>query len=133
MPECIPYYEPDQPLTGQATAAVVGKTFADISADIESGPLLSTSAGGGNVKVATCAAGVRGVGVFAYDGPNIGDKVPLFGPGTVCPITAGAAITFGQEVEVGAAGKVIPLAAGKAVGKALTGAAANADAMIRLY
>ena len=49
------------------------------------------------------------------------------------PVTAGAAITAGAEVEVGASGKAITLASGKAVGRALTTAANNADVYVRLY
>jgi hypothetical protein len=131
--ECIPYYEPGTRITGHATATVVGKTIADVSGNFQSGPLLSATSEGGNIQVATCAAGVRGIGVFGYDGVS-GDKIPLItGPGIVAPVTAGATITAGQEVEVGSAGKVIPLASGRPVGKALSGASANADCPIRLY
>lgn len=55
------------------------------------------------------------------------------GPGMIVPVTAGAAITAGQEVEVGTAGQAIPLAAGKSVGLAVDSAANGADAAIRLY
>ena len=51
----------------------------------------------------------------------------------VIPVTAGAGITFGQEVEVGAAGKAVPLASGKAAGMCLSGATNGNDAIIKLY
>jgi hypothetical protein len=48
-------------------------------------------------------------------------------------VVCGATITAGQEVQSDANGAAIPLAAGKANGIAMTGAAAAADAEIKLY
>lgn len=131
---CYPYYEPGTRLTGHATAAVTGKRFAKISGDIQSGPGLSTATDGGNIRVATCGAGEKAVGVFGHDQAS-GQKVPLInGPGIVVPMTSGAAITAGQEVQSDATGRAIPLAAGKSNGMALSGVgAADTDVMVRLY
>ncbi len=131
------FTEVDDDLSVRATANVVGKTFGAISADIQSGPAVTTTAlpvtwDGGNFQAATCGAGVKADGVFAYDA-LAGQLLPLKAPGKIVPVTAGAAITAGQEVQSDAAGKAIPLAAGRPCGKAFTTAAANADCFVRLY
>lgn len=135
---CVPLFDGgDKPVTVRATANVVGKTFGAISADIQSGPAITTTAlpatwDGGNLQAATCAAGAKADGVFAYDQVS-GQVVPLLKHGNTVPVTAGAAVTAGQQVEVGANGKAIPLASGIAVGKATTTAANNADCFVELY
>jgi hypothetical protein len=136
---CTPLYaEPDEPITGHTTAAVVGKTFANISANIQSGPGITTLAlpaafDGGNISVATCAAKAKPIGVFAYDRAE-GEPVTLLcSPGLVVPVTAGEAITAGEEVESDAGGKAIKLAAGKPAGRAFTTAEAGKDCFVRLY
>lgn len=135
---CNPMFGCEKPITMHASAAVVGKTFADISATIQSGPsittvALSTTFDGGNLVTATAAAKAKAIGVYAYDRAE-GEPVPvLYEAGGVLPVTAGAAITATEEVEVGANGKAIPLAAGKAVGKATTTAGNGEDCFVRLY
>ena len=79
---------------------------------------------------AICGA-LRLDGVAAFDAAA-GAQVSVIGEGVV-PVTARTAITAGVEVEVGASGKAITLASGKAVGRALTTAANNADVYVRLY
>lgn len=146
---CTPYYEPGTRITGKPTADVTGKRFVKISADIESGPALSTSTGGGNIKVAPCGAGQRAVGVAAYDASlTSGETVPLInGPGTVVPITAGAGgVTAGDEISSDATGKAVTATAAenanpaiaatfgtKVLGLAFNTAIAGADVMVRLY
>jgi hypothetical protein len=135
---CHPMFGTGEPITGHTSAAVVGKTFAAISGPIQSGPnittvALSTTFDGGNIVVATAAAKAKAIGVFAYD-RAINEPVPvLYKAGGVLPLTAGEAITAGEQVEVGAAGKPIKLAAGTAVGVAVTTAANGEDVFIRLY
>ena len=51
----------------------------------------------------------------------------------IVPVTAGAAITAGQEVQSDATGQAIPLAAGKPAGLAMSGAAAGADCQVKIY
>ena len=136
---CVPLFksgEKDQ--TVFTTAAVVGKTFAAISANIQSGPEITTAVlpatyDGGNMQAATCAAGAAPDGVFAYDAA-INTVVPVIKATATVPITSGAAVAAGVEVEVGAAGKVITLASGKAAGKCKVAAAgANVDCYVELY
>lgn len=135
---CLPLFDGgSEPLSYRATAAVVGKTFAAISGDIQSGPAvtstsLPTTFDGGNFQAATCAAGAKPVGVFAYDGVS-GQLMPVLKRGNIVPVTAGGSITAGVEVEVGASGKAITLAAGKVAGIAHTSAVLNADVYVELY
>ncbi len=135
---CIPLFKPGQDITGHCSAAVVGKTFLDIAATIQSGPTITSvnlpaTYDGGNIVVKTCAAKKRTVGIAAYDRAE-GEKVPILrGSGLIAPVTAGAAITAGEEVESNATGKAIPLAAGVAVGKAYTTAAEGEDVFVSLY
>ncbi len=122
--EAIPLFRPGSDVTCLTTAAVVGKTFVDVSATVDST---------GMIKVATAAAGARALGVAAYDAAS-GARVPVIaGPGTIVHVTGGAAITAGAEIEVGTGGKAITLASGKAVGKSLGTGANNTDTLVRLY
>lgn len=108
-------------VTGTATAALVGKTFVAIAV-------------GGrdqNPNLATAAAGKRAFGVAGWD-VALGEKVTVFKRGIVS-VTAGAALSAGDEVEVGAAGKAIKLDTGTAVGQVLADAAIGADAAVDLY
>lgn len=135
---CTPLYKPGQDITGHCTAPVVGKTFLDISATIQSGPTITSvnlpaTYDGGNIQVATAAAKAKAIGVAAYNQEE-GKKVPLLcGAGYVVPVTASGAITAGEEVEVGAEGKAAKLAAGKPVGKAFNTVANGEDCFVRLY
>lgn len=131
--DCVPYYEPGGRITAHAAAALTGKRFVRISANRQSGPGLSATGDGGNLVVNTPTAGARVFGVTAHDAAS-GSKVAIIrGPGFVVPVTAAATIAAFDEVEVNAAGQVIPKAAGVAVGFAVNGAANGADAEIALY
>jgi len=130
--ECIPYYEPGTRITGHASAAVVGKRVADISADSQSGPGLSATAEGGNIVVATAAARAKGIGVFSHDAAR-DEKVTVLCSPMVVPITAEAGITAGEEVQVGAAGGVVKYSDGAKIGRALATAADRDDTMVKLY
>lgn len=123
--EAVPLYRPGGDLSCTTTAAVTGKTFAGVSA--------TRDATTGKIKVATCTAAARALGVFAYDAAS-GAGVPVIaGPGVILPVTAGGAITAGAQVEVGSGGKAVALASGIAVGLALETGSNNNDCMIRLY
>lgn len=128
--------EKDQ--TYRVTADVVGKTFAAVSGDIQSGPVITTvvlpsTFDGGNEQAATCAAGAKAVGVFAYNQAS-GGVVPVIGKGATTNVTSGAAITAGVELEVGTGGKAITLASGRPVGIAKsTVGGANLDVYVELY
>lgn len=80
---------------------------------------LVTAAG----AVATAAGNAVGV---ARTDAAIGELCPVDVLGTAV-VTAGGAIAKGAHVEVGATGKAVTLAAGKAVGVALEAAAADGD------
>ena len=123
--ECIPLYQPGEHITAAVATAVTGKTFVDIS-----GATLNPATGA-LISVAPATAAGKVLGVAAFDAA-VGAQVLAIGEGVV-PVTAGAAITAGAEVEVGTGGKAITLASGKAVGRALTTAANNADVYVRLY
>ena len=124
--ECIPFYAPGQDVTVQTTAAVKGKTFVNITGALD--PAAGTLA-----KAATATAAGPVIGVAAYDAAS-GARVPLIrGTGRVIPVTAGGAIAVGDEVEVGAGGKAVKLAAGKAVARAWSAGVNNGDVAVSLY
>jgi Uncharacterized conserved protein (DUF2190) len=128
--ECIPVFEPADRLTGKVTpvGGVRGKRFVAVSADVTGG-LYGTE----NVNVAECGAGVRPVGVSAYDGVQ-NEQIPLITDHSWVPMPAGAAITAGQEVQSDAQGRPIPLAAGRPCGLAITSqGTVDADVLIKLY
>jgi hypothetical protein len=125
------YFE-DGDVSFRATATVTGKRFIAPSADQAGGPGLSTDFE--NVyRCALAGAGVKPCGVAQYDVAS-GSRGPMHGkPGKIVPVTAGAAITVGVEVQSDATGQAIPLAAGRPAGLAMSGAANGADAQIKLY
>lgn len=133
MATAIPLFRPGQDVTAQTTADVTGGTCVSVSGPIVVG---NPSAGTAStlLRVATAAAGTKAIGVAAYDAAN-GDRVAVItGPGHVVPVTCGAAVTAGAEVEVGTSGRVITLASGKAVGQAWsTTTAADQTVYVDLY
>lgn len=134
--EAIPYYEPGKRITAHAAAAVLGKRFVAIVATRRPGGpagISDAADGDGNIVVNAPAAGGRVFGVTSHDAA-IDTKVTILrGSGFVVPVLAAAPIAFFQEVEVDAQGRVIPLAAGVAVGFAVADAANGTDAQIALY
>ncbi|HEX4501100.1 MAG TPA: capsid cement protein [Scandinavium sp.] len=133
-----PFYEEGDELTGYCTAAVTGMTFVKISGPRQpGGPNLVNSAitdsvVGGNVSIAPCVSGDKVLGVAMYD-QALGNLVPVFRHPKVMPVTAGAAIVAGQEVQADANGNAIPVAAGKAAGLALDSCASGGIAQVSLY
>lgn len=121
--ECTPLFRPGRDITVLTTAAVTGKTFVDVSA--------TRDASTGLIKVATAAAGAKAIGVAVRDAA-IGTTVAIL-RGGILPVTAGGAIAAGAEVEVGASGRAITLASGKAVGKAVETGTNGNDVFIDLY
>lgn len=118
--ETIPYWQPGDTPTCHAKAAVTGKRFVAIS-----GPRV-----GGNPQVSPAGAGVKVFGVAGRDAAA-GTKVIAHTEGIV-PVTAGAALTAGQEVQSDATGQAIVLAAGKPAGSVVDDVALGADAPIQL-
>jgi hypothetical protein len=144
--ECIPYKTLADTFTARCSATVTGKRFVKVSGNRTGGggggAEGSTTVGVGlstdpeNVyKVAQCVAKDKAVGVSAWDGASGAEiKVYACAHGNIIPITAGAAIAAGAEVESDAEGRAITLAAGKALGYCMTAVAeAGKDAEILFY
>lgn len=129
--ECLPYKEDGSALTFKATANVVGKRFVAPSGNRTGGPGLSTDLA--NVyQAAHCPAGGHAIGVSKYDVPNGTLGGTHSRPGIIVPVTAGAPVAAGQAVQSDANGQAIPLAGGVKLGVCMNGAAAGADAELRL-
>jgi hypothetical protein len=136
--ECIPFYDDGDEVTVHAANALTGKRFAAITgrqagyrAGTGANANLDTSGVGGNYTADVPGAGVKAFGVVQYD-VAAGEKVTLM-KRKILPVTAGATVTVGSEVEVDAQGRVINLASGKAVGLCLLGATVGLDAEIQVY
>lgn len=144
--DCTPYKEPASAVTAKVAsgAGVKGKTFLKIAGN-------RTGGGGGGAEgsstvgvglstdtenlyqVATAAAGGKAFGVAGWDAAELAELKVYTGAHIILPIIAGEALTAGWEVEVGAEGKAVKLAAGKAAGLVLNGAASGKDAEILFY
>lgn len=132
--ECVPFKETGLSVTAKAAGAIVGKTFVKISGNRTGGGAAGLGTDLANVyQVVQCTAAAKAFGVAQRDAAS-GSLVGVYtSPGLIVPVTAGATINAGQEVEVDANGKAVPFSAGIKVGLALTGASAAADAEIKLY
>jgi len=129
--DCIPFKEEGDRITGKVTpaAGATGKRVAVITGPRTSTLVASGSQGAGLVSDASTdkanvysvgqatVAGVRGLGVFAFDAPQ-NAMVTVIREGIV-PITAGAAITAGQDLDVDASGRVVPHTTGIVIGTAM--------------
>lgn len=131
---CMPYYEPGQRITMQASADVLGKRFVRVTGNRQNGPGVSDSILGGNYVAANVStSGDPAAGVAEYNAVT-GKKFGVITTGAVVPVTAGAAITAGQEVQSDNVGRAIPLAAGRPLGYAMSGqATVGSDVDIKLY
>jgi hypothetical protein len=131
----IPLFEEGHRPTAAAAAAVFAGKFIKVGADLQASPILNTTTplvGGNLMQVVQCVAGDRAIGISGWDAPNVGDVLPVISLPIVVPMVAGAAVTFGQEVQSDAAGLPIPLAAGKSNGIALNSAAGGATVWVAL-
>lgn len=122
MADIIPFYKPGDDVTGHCTAAVTGGRFVKISAQKQAD---------GTYSISHAAAGDRVLGVAARDGA-IGDRIPVYTEGIVPVQNTGGALAAGAEVQSGAAGVAIVLAAGKAAGQVMADAADGAMAEVKL-
>jgi hypothetical protein len=123
MPDVTPYWIPGDTITCHAAAAITGGRCVAVA-----GVRV-----GGNPQVSMAAAAAATIlGVAARDAA-IGTKVMVYaGPGTIVPITAGAAITAGALLEALASGAVVTRTTGIAIAQALDDAADTADVVARL-
>jgi hypothetical protein len=131
--QCIAYYDDAKTLTAVAEAAVTGCRFVNVS-DPQDGPAgmgLSSTSEGSNIKVSHAAADGPALGVSSYDA-GVGKRLSVERGGQVVPVMAGAAITAGQRVEVGANGTAVPFNDGIAVGIAIDDIANGAKGPIAL-
>lgn len=125
--ECIPAYRPGADVTATAGAGgVTGKTFVNISAALD-------VAAGTPITVVTATAAGQSVGVASRDAVQGAKLHVLRNPGEVVPVTAGGTIALGAEVEVGANGRAVTLASGKARGRAWSAGTSGSDVFIELY
>jgi hypothetical protein len=125
--ECIPAYRPGDDVTATAgSGGIVGKTFVNISAALD--PVAGTPA-----TVVTAAAAGLTSGVASRDTAAGAKLHVLRGPGIIIPVTAGGTIALGAEVEVGANGRAVTLASGKARGRAWSAGTSGNDVFIELY
>lgn len=123
MPDTTPKWTPGESVTCHVEADVIGGRFVDIS-----GPRVE-----GNIQVSPAGAAGNAFGVAARD-KVAGVKVMVYcAPGQIVPVRAGEAIAAGEEIEVGAAGVAMVLAAGVAVARAVDDAANGADCLVKLY
>jgi hypothetical protein len=146
--DLIPYKRPGEDVTGVATAAITGKRCVQISAAKPAGekaadtpatiPSGTPTGGGGTYRVAhPSGAGANGgagkmvFGVAKYDQPTINKLVGIVRAGIV-PVTASAAITAGQALQVAADGTVIPFSTGIVIGTACDDCANGADCEVAL-
>ena len=114
--QCIALFEPGDDITMVADATIAGCTFVSPKAnnvvDITTGLQ----------KCVQATAAIRPLGVLHGDAVQ-GNTRKVIRGNKIVPITAGAAIQSGQAIEVGTAGKAIPVATGIPVGIAYTNAA----------
>lgn len=108
---CVPFFKPGQDITGYLTTDIGGKRFV---APVAGGR-------GAQPHIGVAPAGAAPCGVLGHDGVT-GDYVH-FNVGGEVPVVAGADITAGTRVEVGAGGTAVPLAAGVPCGIAMANAA----------
>lgn len=112
MSDYLPLYLPGKAIPMTASADVVGGTVARVS--------------GSNTVAAATQASHIGIGVFAHDA-KAGERVTVFGRGTVHRLKAAGAVTAADIVEAAAAGAVATHTQGandvRTLGIALTTAA----------
>lgn len=124
MPNSQPFQMPGETFTGSPRVAVIGARFVkphSVMAD-------------GNWGVQPAGAGDAIAGVAATDAPvNNPQGVLVWStPGMITEVTAGTALTAGQQVQSDASGQAIVLAAGVRAGLCMADTASGALAPIKL-
>jgi len=142
--DLIPYKRPGEDVTGYCVAAVTGKRAVQIAAAKPAGEkaegvalTVAATGGGGTYRVALpSGAGANGgaakmiFGVAKYDAAI--NKLVGVARGGIVPITASAAITAGQTLQVAADGTVVPFSTGVVIGTACDDCANGADCEVAL-
>lgn len=123
--DAIPYFRPGVDVPCSAKGAVSGRTFVAFDSWPDPGPAFPGASPDNNINVKTAVAATRAFGVAGWDAADKA-KLTVIREGIV-PVIAGAAIAAGAEVEVGANGRAVTLAAGRPAGIALRAAGANGD------
>ena len=134
--DLIPYKRPGQDFTAIVTAAVTGKRFVVISANVSSGPGLSNTAEGSLPKVALAGAGAQAIGVSKYDQPTVNGNVGV-ARGGIVPVEAGGTITAGAKIMSDATGRAVAWTfaasdANNPLGVAINDATVGVDCMTAL-
>jgi len=130
MLECIPYYEPGERITVEATEALIAKRLVKLAGAVgkENGKVLPAA-------YATAPADII-LGVVGFDQPDIGYTTVVYSveAGYYLPLTSGGAIALGAWVTAGAGGKAVSTATkDDAIGRALSIATgADQDVVVRL-
>jgi len=123
--EAIAYFDPGDDLTGQASAAITGRRFVDVSAAKQAGSQgLSADTFGGSIPCALCGAGAKALGVASYDAA-IGAKFPIARGHKVFPVEAGGAIAPGASVMSDATGRAVSWASAASEANARLGKCLN--------
>lgn len=133
---CVPYYEPGSRVTGRAFgAAVIGKRFVKVAGKKDPGSRgLDPGATGGNILIAPAAAADAATFGIAEHDAAVGKTTTVLRGGFVVPVTAGVAITAGNLINSGAAGKAAVAAdLTTAKGIALSDAAVDEDCVVALF
>jgi hypothetical protein len=140
--EAIPVYEGAyaQHLTVWFVGAVNGKRFCGPLTGFQSGPLALSADplpanDGGNIQCAGVpSAGGQVGGVVKYDVGAGARGGVIRGAGVMLPVSSGAAIAIGDELQVDTSGRVVPFTTGRKVGKAHSAVgAADLDVVVELY
>lgn len=112
----LPIFRPGETVTFDVTAAVTGGHPVEVGAADRS-------------VAPAAAASAKYVGVAGHDAA-VGDKVTVEVNKPIHSLIALGAVTRGQRVETAGAGKIRTLAAGTAIGLALTSAADGAAVQV---
>lgn len=127
--ECVPYFKPGDDFTGLATGAITGKRFVELDAAATAWApegLRATAIPNVPPVKQVGTSGNRPLGVAQRDHAS-GEKTGIFSGNCIVPVTAGAAVAAGAQVQSDASGRAITLAAGVSAGIALNAAAALGD------
>jgi hypothetical protein len=132
-----PIYEPGQRVSGRPAADVFGKRFVKLSASKDPASRgLDDRAFGGNIKIVLAGAGDIPIGVTEYDCAADGKQssiVTVFTDGYVVPVTAGAALVYGDWVAAGANGMAVKAAdRASSCGRCWQDTAIGEDAIVKL-